>query len=162
MVSATSLFIIFLVTFIRIHFKIVFQKSLNGEEPLVLCKFSRTFICAFQILSCHKIIDMQQQQRRIHSKVCSLFLESVHIFLVRPSSQIIHKLIRQFWFYQAISNTLKMRMKSVLETSKNFHILTRLTAREYFIAVTQVYNKQDNNKNFQYARKYDLNNKFLI
>jgi len=105
---------------------------------------------------------MQQQQRRIHSKVCSLFLESVHIFLVRPSSQIIHKLIRQFWFYQAISNTLKMRMKSVLETSKNFHILTRLTAREYFIAVTQVYNKQDNNKNFQYARKYDLNNKFLI
>ena len=39
----------------------------------------------------------------------------------------------QFWFYQAISNTLKMRTKSVPETLANLHTLKRLPAPEHFI-----------------------------
>jgi len=38
----------------------------------------------------------------------------------------------KFWFYQAISNTLKMGMESLPETSEKLHILTRLSARERF------------------------------
>ena len=38
-----------------------------------------------------------------------------------------------FWFYQASSNTLKMGIESVPETSKNFQILTQLSAWEHFI-----------------------------
>ena len=41
--------------------------------------------------------------------------------------------IYQFWFYQAISNTLKMGTESVPEWSENLHISTRLTPQEHFI-----------------------------
>ena len=36
----------------------------------------------------------------------------------------------QFWFYEAISSTLKMGTESVPETLENLHILTRLSAWE--------------------------------
>jgi len=39
----------------------------------------------------------------------------------------------QFWFYQSISNTLKMGTESVLETLENLHTLTGLSAREHFV-----------------------------
>jgi hypothetical protein len=41
-------------------------------------------------------------------------------------------LIYQFWFYQAISNTLKMRKDTVPETSEDFNTLTWLSAPEHF------------------------------
>jgi hypothetical protein len=40
--------------------------------------------------------------------------------------------IYQFWFYQAISNTLKMRKDTVPETSEDFNTLTWLFAPEHF------------------------------
>jgi hypothetical protein len=37
----------------------------------------------------------------------------------------------QFWFYQTISNTLKMGAESAPETLENFHALARLSARHF-------------------------------
>jgi len=41
-----------------------------------------------------------------------------------------------FWFYQAISSTLKMGMESVLETLEKFHILMQLSAQGDFTEMT--------------------------
>ena len=41
--------------------------------------------------------------------------------------------ILQFWFYQAISSTLKMGTGSIPATLENFQTLTRLSARDDFI-----------------------------
>jgi len=42
--------------------------------------------------------------------------------------------IKQPWFYQAISSTLKMEAQSVPETFENFHTFTWLCARKDFTA----------------------------
>ena len=53
------------------------------------------------------------------------------ISLVEQDISLVEQVIS--FFYRAISSTLKMETESVSETSKNFHILTRLSAGERFI-----------------------------
>jgi hypothetical protein len=84
-------------------------------------------------------LPCQVYKKRCSSKMWTLVLNS------KPN---------QFWIHQAISNTLKMGMKSVLETSENFHTLARLSVQEHFTAFCC--RKSFKTYNFQHSQNTDF------
>jgi hypothetical protein len=101
-------------------------------EDIAAAEFNKIF-SGRQPLQVVKVLTPPTKRRALHSIPCPGQME-IHT----PQSR---APIYRFWFYQAVSSTLKMGSSSVPETMENFRILIRLCAQEDFIEFWIIFGK---------------------